>query len=238
MLKFHLEQKAKVTIALTPVENPTAYGLIETDVGGRVTRFLEKPTWDQVTTNMINAGTYILEPEVLNEIPAQTNYSFERQLFPGLLARGEPVYAYPSTGYWIDIGTPDKYLQLHRDLLTGKIIGYEHAPDRYSGIDPPSEIEGPVLIGARCVIGRNAKIIGPVVIGPETTVSDGAIIQESILWQNVNIGPGVNLNNCLVANDSVFETGSSAEKSIIGDHTTITRNTKLGPGSRIWPAAK
>ncbi|MFC1906565.1 NDP-sugar synthase [Chloroflexota bacterium] len=112
MLAFHRERKSKVTIALTPVDDPTSYGLIETDADSRVTRFLEKPTPEQVTTNMINAGTYILEPDVLKHIPPGTMFSFERELFPLLLEQGEPVYAYTSAAYWIDIGTPEKYLQI------------------------------------------------------------------------------------------------------------------------------
>ncbi len=244
MLKFHQERKAKVTIALTPVENPTAYGLIETESDGRVKRFLEKPSWDQVTTNMINAGTYILEPEVLKYIPPETNYSFERQLFPDLLARGEPVYAYPSSCYWIDIGTPNTYLQLHQDLLNGKSRGYELTlgKDACLGhdcqVDPSSQIQGRVLIGDNCTVGRGAKIIGPAVLGPGITISEDATVQESVIWYNVKIGSKVILKNCLIANDSSLEDGSSAEQSVIGDHITITRSTKLGPGSRIWPAVK
>jgi mannose-1-phosphate guanylyltransferase len=225
MLKFHLERKAKVTIALTPVDNPTAYGLIETDSNGRIKRFLEKPSWDQVTTNMINAGTYILEPEILNDIPPQTNYSFERELFPKLLARNEPVYAFPSSSYWIDIGTPDKYLQVHSDLLSGKVRGYESS----------AQLQGKVLIGEGCSIGAGAKITGPAVLGPGTIVAEEAVIQECVIWQNTKIGRKVNLNQCLIANGCTFEEGSAAENSVIGDHITITRNTKLGPGSRIWP---
>jgi mannose-1-phosphate guanylyltransferase len=241
MLKFHLDKKAKVTIALTPVDNPTAYGLIETDSSGRIKRFLEKPGWDQVTTNMINAGTYILEPEILNDIPASTNYSFERELFPKLLARGEAVYAFPSSSYWIDIGTPDKYLQVHSDLLNGKVRGYESSGcqqlqvGRQSQIDAGAKFEGQVLIGEGCSIGSGARIVGPVVLGPGTSVADEAIIQECVIWRDTKIGPKVNLNGCLVANDCKFEEGCAAEKTVIGDHITLSRNTKLGPGSRIWP---
>jgi mannose-1-phosphate guanylyltransferase len=244
MLKFHLERKAKATIALTPVENPTAYGLIETTPEGRVTRFLEKPTWDQVTTNMINAGTYILEPEVLNDIPVATNYSFERQLFPGLLAHSDPVYAFPSAGYWIDIGRPDTYLQLHQDLLNGKSRGYslvqgkDNLGKQTCHIDPSAEIQGQVFLGDNCTLGCGVKIIGPSVIGPGTMIADNSVIQECIIWQNVKIGSKVNLASSLIANDCNFEESSFVEKSVIGDHITITRNTKLGPGSRIWPPMK
>lgn len=241
MLKFHQEKKAKVTIALTPVEDPTAYGLIETDSNGQITRFLEKPRRDQIITNMINAGTYILEPEVLGDIPPNTNYSFERQLFPGLLERGEPVYAYSSSSYWIDIGTPEKYFQLHHDLLNGKSRGYELTQGKeiqigkQCRIDPTCKIQGQVLIGDNCSLGRGATLIGPVVLGSGNTLLDDTIIQESISWQNVTYGPRANVKNCLIANDCFLDSDCSVEKTVIGDHITITSRTKLGPGSRIWP---
>jgi mannose-1-phosphate guanylyltransferase len=120
MMASHKKNNAKATIALTPVEDPTSYGLVLTDNDMRVLRFLEKPNPDEITTKMINAGTYILEPEVMELIPPQTNYSFERDLFPLLLRNGSPVYAYPSSAYWMDIGKPENYFQLHYDLLNGK----------------------------------------------------------------------------------------------------------------------
>jgi mannose-1-phosphate guanylyltransferase len=241
MLNFHLARKAKVTIALTPVEDPTAYGLVETDSSGRILRFLEKPKKEEITTNMINAGTYILEPEVLDSIPAQTNYSFERQLFPDLLSRGEPVYAYSSSDYWIDIGTPDKYLQVHRDLLSGKSRNYpvSRSDSIQVGwqcrIDPASQIQGPVVIGDNCTIGPGAKIAGPVVLGSGCMVGENALIQESIAWNGVKFGPRANVTGTLVANDCCLDSDCAAEKSVIGDHITITPKTRLGPGSRIWP---
>jgi len=238
MLKFHIARRASVTIALTAVDNPTAYGLIETDQNGRVKRFLEKPTPEQVTTNMINAGTYILEPHILNDIPAQTNYSFERQLFPKLLARGEPVYAFVSSGYWIDIGTPEKYFQLHSDLLSGTIRGNNLIEGKKIHIDPGAHLEGQVLLGDKCIISRGARISGPVVMGSGTSIAEDSVIQKSIMWQNVRIGPKVAMDNCLIANDCEFEESSSAEKSVLGDHIRISRNTRLGTNSRIWPVSK
>ena len=244
MLKFHQERKAKVTIALTPVEDPTAYGLIETGPDGRVTRFLEKPSRDQVTTNMINAGTYILEPEILRDIPPNTNYSFERQLFPGLLERGEPVYAYSSSSYWIDIGTPEKYFQVHQDLLNGKIRGYgltrgnEVKIGEQCRIDPTCNMQGKILIGDNCAIGPGAVLTGTVVLGPGSTVQENALIQESIAWRNVTFGPRANIKNSLIANDCYLEADCAAEKTIIGDHIAVSSKTKLGPGSRLWPPAK
>ena len=160
------------------MDDPTSYGLVEADTEGIVTRFLEKPKRSEVTTNMINAGTYILEPDILAQIPPQIQVSIERETFPQLLAQGEPVYAYPCSAYWIDIGTPEKYLQLHRDLLSGKCRLYDFASSKkvligeQSIIHATAQIQGPALIGNRCTIASQAKIGGPVVIG------DGCTIQE------------------------------------------------------------
>ncbi len=241
MLKFHREHRAKVTIALTPVEDPTAYGLIETDRTGRVKRFLEKPKKEEVTTNMINAGTYIMEEEVLAHIPANTNYSVERQLFPDLLRRGDPVYAYYSPSYWIDIGTPDSYLRTHSDLLAGKCRGYEVARGQEIRIgkncliDPTARIEGNVLVGDGCVIGRGVRISGPVSLGPGNAVGEESVIQESITWADVAVGPKATVRGSLIANDCRLNAECSLEKTVIGDHLTVSSRTKLGPGSRVWP---
>ena len=241
MLDYHRGKKAKATIALTPVDDPTSYGLIETNGQGRVTRFLEKPGWSQVTTNMINAGTYVLEPDVLSRIPHQTRFSFERELFPQLLDRGEPIYAYPSPAYWIDIGTPEKYLQLHKDLLTGKSKQYAPAPGKEiqigekSSIDPTAEIKGPAVIGSNCTIGRHVRLTGPVVIGSGSTILEDTVINESVIWQNVRLGRRVNLQNSIVANDCCLNADCIIEKSAVGDNVTIISGRKIEAGSKIWP---
>ena len=241
MIVSHRERKAKATIALTPVDDPTSYGLIETNAQGRVTRFLEKPKWSQVTTNMINAGTYVLEPEVLVQIPPQTNFSFERGLFPILLDQGEPIYAYPSSAYWIDIGTPEKYLQLHRDLLSGKSSQYTLAPSEgvligeRSHIHPTAQIKGAVVIGSNCSIGRRVKLTGPVVIGAGCTILEDTVIEESIIWRNARLGKRVDLKKSIVADNCCLNADSIIENSVLGDNVTVASVCKLEPGSRIWP---
>jgi len=241
MIDFHQERKAKATIALTPVDDPTSYGLIETNAEGRITRFLEKPSWTQVTTNMINAGTYVLEPEILAQIPPQTKVSIEREVFPLLLEQGKPVYAYPSSAYWIDMGTPEKYLRLHRDLLSGKSSQYAPASPgevvigEQSYIHPTAQIKGPVMIGDNCTIGRNARLTGPVVTGAGCTILEDTVIEESIIWRNVQLGQRVNLRNSIIADNCCLNTDSTIEDSILGDNITVASGRKLEPGSKIWP---
>jgi mannose-1-phosphate guanylyltransferase len=122
VLKLHRERRARATIVLTPVDNPTAYGLVETDTAGNILRFLEKPKPEEITTNYINAGIYILEPETFDRIPKDTPWSIERSFFPSFIERGETFVAYRYNGYWIDIGTPEKYTQVHRDIMDGRHV--------------------------------------------------------------------------------------------------------------------
>ena len=241
MTAFHRARKAKATIALTPVDDPTSYGLVETDAQYRITRFLEKPSREHITTNMINAGTYILEPDVLSRIPPQTKFSFERELFPQLLDQGEPTYAYPSTAYWIDIGTPEKYLQLHRDLLCGRSVRHHHPVGEevvigeQSSLDHTAQIKGPVLIGSNCTIGGKAKLIGPVVIGSGSTILENAVIESSVIWRNTLVGQGVSLKDSIVADNCCLNARSIVNGSVLGDNATVVSGCKLEPGSRVPP---
>jgi NDP-sugar pyrophosphorylase family protein len=120
VIALHRERAARATIVLTPVENPSAYGLVETDNHGNIRRFLEKPKPEDITTNHINAGIYVLEPETFDRIPSDVSWSIERSFFPSLIERGETFVAYLYDGYWIDIGTPEKYQQVHRDIMDGR----------------------------------------------------------------------------------------------------------------------
>src|SRR5262245_18497969 len=148
VLRLHRERKAKATIVLTPVDNPRAYGLVETDGDGNIKRFLEKPGEDEITCNTINAGIYVLEPDTFDRIPKDTAWSIERSYFPSLIERHETFVAYVYSGYWIDIGTPAKYLQVHRDIMDGSYVA------------PPFEPSGPgawVAPGARVEDGRSEE---------------------------------------------------------------------------------
>jgi len=241
MASFHRGKKALATIALTPVDDPTAYGLIETAPDGKVTSFLEKPGPDEITTNLVNAGTYIIEPEALNFIPPETNFSFERQLFPWLLEQGKPVYAYPSSAYWIDIGTPENYLKLNRDMLQGKSSRYPPPPpqevttDKSCTVNPSAQITGPVLVGDGSTIEAGARLIGPVVIGPGCTVGEGATIEDSLLWNGVSIGQEAEVRHSIIGSNCRLNDGSQVTGSVLGDSVTLASGYKLKPGSRLWP---
>jgi len=213
MLASHRGEKARVTISLQWVDNPSAFGVVETDDSGRVRRFVEKPPPGQATTNWINAGTYILEPEVLKYIPVNSHYMFERGLFPLLLGRGEKVFGYPFSGYWLDMGTPAKYLSLNRDLLLARtkspIIGHPNKNGIYLGQDvtihPTAEVVAPVMIGPGGQIGRGVHIKGPVVIGPGSCIEDSATIEDAVLWDHVHVGTNTIIRQCIIGGNTIIE---------------------------------
>jgi len=244
MMSRHRKAKPKVSIALTPVDNPTIYGMVETDAKGMVERFVEKPSWEQVTTNMINAGIYILEPEVLSYIPPSIPSTLEHHLFPLLLGKGEPILSYHSDSYWIDMGTPEKYLKLHHDLLLGKAVSLFSGGNVTEGIQigsnstvhPSAEIKGPVLIGESCVIDQGVELRGPAVLGPQCKVAEGAIIEGAILWHNSKVGKKVILRNCIVAaHCHIQEESQVLDNCVLGDNVVVGRNNKLAQGTKIWP---
>jgi len=236
MMRLHRERKAIASLALTPVEDPTIYGVVEADSQGRVKRFTEKPSWDKVTTNMINAGIYTLEPDILSYITPNSFSMFERDVFPPLLEKGQVIYSYPSQDYWIDMGTPDKYLRLQRDLLH-RYVGHEGTEfEGESFVHSSAQIEGPVIIGGACFIDRNSIIRGPAVLGAGCRVEEGAIVEGAILWQDCKIGKGAKLRNCLVASRCfIGEESEVLDDCILGDDVLIGKGNKLSKGIKIWP---
>ncbi len=245
MMSRHRKIKPKMSIALTPVDNPTIYGVVETDAQGMVERFVEKPSWEEVTTNVINAGIYLLEPEVLSYIPPSTPSSFEHQVFPRLLERGEPMLSYTSDAYWIDIGTPEKYLKLHHDVLSGQAPSLSSCWGASNGgvqvsnnstVHPSAEISGAVLIGEGSVIAKGAQIRGPAVLGPRCQVAEGALVEGAILWNDSKVGKKAILRNCIVASHSYIHEGSQVlDNCVLGDNVVVGRNNELAQGIKIWP---
>jgi len=220
MLRFHKNKGAKVTIALTPVEDPTRFGVVETDSRQSVTRFVEKPSRDQVTSNMINAGVYIIEREILNRIPKGKRFMFERDVFPSLLAEGEPVFGYTTDAYWIDTGTPEQYLQLNRDLMLGKStqVAFKVGDiciDKRSSVNPQAKLTAPILVDRDCIVGKGVQVKGPVIIGAGCKINNGATIENSILWQDVTIGEQAVLKDCIVVSNSYIENNACIECATI-----------------------
>jgi mannose-1-phosphate guanylyltransferase len=215
MLACHRRQKAVATISLSEVEDPSAFGVVVMDDGRRVKSFIEKPPRAGAPSQWINAGTYVLEPEVLEHIPAGRHYMFERGLFPGILARGKPVYGYPYIGYWLDMGTPEKYFAVNMDLLYARLkspFAGAPGPDGVAcgpgvTIDPTAVITAPALIDSGCRVGRGARVRGPVVMGRDCHVEADASIENTILWDGVRVGAGARVSRCIIANGASIPPG-------------------------------
>lgn len=207
LLRVHERKGALVTIALTPVEDPSRYGVVVTDNEGRVQAFIEKPPKGTAPSNFINAGIYLYEREVLNYIPSGQPYSVERGLYPKLLEIGAPFYAVPfPKDYWIDIGKIEHYLQANFDVLSRKapmpIAGEEIRQGIWVGeeveIAPGAKLQPPLLLGDGCVI-EDGVILGPfAILGKGVTIRRGAVVRESVLWDGCVVGEGAVVTRCVL----------------------------------------
>ena len=234
VLRLHRERRAKATIVLTPVDNPRAYGLVETDRDGNVKRFLEKPGEDEITCNTINAGIYVLEPDTFDRIPKDTAWSIERSFFPSLIERGETFVAYVYDGYWIDIGTPAKYMQVHRDIMDGRYSAPPFngtsaawiSPD--ARVDAAADVQSPCFIDEGAVVKAGAKVLPYSVIGRQTHIEEGATVAGSIIWPNGWIGPDAVLRDSILGRNCHLGRSATIEfPSVLGDKTVIPDYSRI-----------
>jgi NDP-sugar pyrophosphorylase family protein len=231
MIRFHKDKKADITIALTPVEDPTSYGLVPIDEDDRVEKFLEKPSWDEISTNLINAGIYIIEKKLLDLVPPNENYSFERGLFPNALEIGYRIFGFVSNAYWLDLGTPAKYLQAHFDILNRKInfefngdeIYKNIFIDKFSKFHKESLISGPIVIGKNCEIEKGAVINPLTVIGNNCYIASGSNISTSVLFDGSKVG-----KNCIIKDSILSYNVKVKDKVIIEDNSIVGDNTEIG----------
>jgi len=232
VLALHRERQASATIVLTPVDNPMAYGLVETDAQGNVARFVEKPTPDQIRCDTINAGIYVLEPDTFDRIPKDTVYSIERGYFPSLVERHETFVAYTYRGYWIDIGTPEKYRQAHRDIMDGRFAtvpfadkpGIAHiSPD--ARIEDGATIEAPCFVDAGAVVKSGARIGPYSVLGRHCHIAENAVVDGAILWANTwveseaRLGPAIAGRHCHFGRNVEIGAGLFGDKSVVTDYS-------------------
>ncbi|MBI2829375.1 MAG: NDP-sugar synthase [Acidobacteria bacterium] len=235
VIRLHRARNARATIVLTPVENPTAYGLVETDPEGNVRRFVEKPRADQVTTNHINAGIYVLEPDTFGRIPSDVPWSIERSYFPSLIERNETFIAYIYDGYWIDIGTPEKYTRVHRDIMDGRYVTAPFldlpAPRTSVAADARIEdgatVEGPCFIDQGVLIKAGARIGRYSVIGRQTRVDEDASIDGAILWPNCRVSREASVRDAILGRNCHLGRNVSVDGgAVLGDETTLTDYTR------------
>lgn len=235
LLKAHEEKGAMVTIALTPVDDPSRYGVVVTDEGGRVKAFVEKPPKERAPSHLINAGIYLYERAVLQYIPARKAYSVERGLYPKLLRLKVPFYAvaFPND-YWLDIGKVEHYLQGNFDILSRKaplpLPGKEWQEGVWVGegvkVAEKADLRPPVLLGDRCVIGEGATVGPFVVLGNGVRLGQRARVQESVLWDDCFIGANAVVVGCVLGN-----------RCAVGDGVKLEPGCAYGCGDRILGSA-
>ncbi|HEY0459939.1 MAG TPA: NDP-sugar synthase [Pyrinomonadaceae bacterium] len=231
VIEFHKAKKASATIVLAPVENPSAYGLVETDREDRVLRFREKPKPEEIaalTTNTINAGIYILEPEVLDLIPAGESHSFEYNVFPDLLAKNKAFYAYIlRENYWRDIGNPASYLQGHHDFLSGKIRNFDLKKSWKADISHTAMVDENSVLEDECIVKPHARIINSV-IGRGVFVEEKAVIENSVVWAHSRISSAAEIRGAVIGRSChIGKNAVVSDGAVLGDKTSLTDYTKV-----------
>jgi mannose-1-phosphate guanylyltransferase len=239
LVAFHRDHGSEATISLTPVDDPSSFGVVPTDANGKVQAFIEKPPRDEAPTNLINAGTYVLEPTVLARIPQGRRVSIERETFPALAEAGS-LYASGSEVYWLDTGTPDAYLRAHEDLVLG----------RRAGLPAPNAVKDPSLgrscwrIGDvevrgasvdRSLVGAGASIDTAVVersvVGHGAVIEEGASVIGSVLLPGARVAARATVTGSIIGPDAIIGQRCVVESlSVIGGGTVIPSGTVIDGG--------
>jgi len=223
MISFHRQKNADITISLTPVEDPTSYGLVPVDGKQRVKEFLEKPKQEEIKTNLINAGTYIIEPHIMDLVPKGKKYSFERELFPNALSRGYKILAHHDM-LERKVNFKFPYREAFQNIYVGK--GTKFIKENF--------VSGPVLVGEGTVIKKGAKILPLTVIGKNCSIFSGCEISRSVVFDNCKIHKNCHIANSIISkNVTIGENVKVSDMSIIGDNSTIGNDNILKNGIRI-----
>ncbi|MBV9006101.1 MAG: NDP-sugar synthase [Solirubrobacterales bacterium] len=240
-LHQHEQTGARVTLALIQVEDPSAYGLVRRNPDCSVREFVEKPGPEQIENDLISAGAYVVEREVLEGMgPAGTNISIERQVFPELVNNG--LFGYAASGYWLDIGTPERYLEATYDILEGNVttdVGRRLSETRLALVDG-AEVSGrvvaPAMIGPGSSIARGAIVGGRAVLGRGVTVGEDAHVESSVLFDNVMVGPRASIRSSIVGPGAAIGDQCHVDGGVvIGEGVSLGPHNVLTAGARIFP---
>ena len=244
MVRYHKEQGALVTVGLARVPNPLEFGIIIVGEDGRIQRFLEKPTWGQVFSDTVNTGIYVMEPEVLAEVPAGETADWSADIFPQLLKTGAPLYGWIADGYWEDVGSHESYFKAQADALSGKvdvkIDGFEVSPGVWvsedAEVDPEAVLTGPLCIGDYAKIEAGAQLREFTTVGSNVVVKEGAFLHRAVVHNNVYVGQGTTLRGCVVGkNTDVMGSVRIEEGAVVGDECLIEPEAYLSAGVKVYP---
>ena len=221
MLAEHRAHGAAATIALHHVEDARAFGLVVTEADGRVLEFREKPA--DLIPGDINAGTYLIDPSALAQWEPGVAASIEREIFPAVIASGSPVYGFPADAYWLDLGTPENYLQAHFDMLEGKVHDVDYAAPwvgEGAEVDLRAHLGRWVAVGPGAQVGADAQIDDSV-LHPGARVLDGAVIVRSVVGAGALVGAGATLEDCILGQGAVVPDKAALQGERIGSNTTF-----------------
>ncbi len=244
MARFHEANNALVTVALKRVPNPLEFGIVIADEGGRIDRFLEKPTWAQVFSDTVNTGVYMMEPEIFEHVAAGVSVDWSSDVFPKLLEMGAPVYGYVTDAYWEDVGTLESLLQVQADVLNGQvdvdIDGFEMMPGVWvcegAEVDPDATIKGPVYIGNYAKVEAGAELREYTVLGSNVVVKNGAFLHRAVIHDNVFIGPHTSLRGCIIGkNSDIMRAARVEEGAVIGDECVVEEEAYISAGVKVYP---
>src|SRR5437667_6973230 len=244
LVSYHKKNAALVTVGLTRVPNPLEFGIIIVGEDGRIQRFLEKPTWGQVFSDTVNTGIYVMEPEVLAEVPAGVSVDWSGDVFPQLLKSGAPLYGWIADGYWEDVGSHESYLKAQADVLSGRVEaeigGFEVSPGVWiregAEVDPEALLSGPLCIGAYAKIEAGAQLREFTVVGSNVVVKEGAFLHRAVVHNNAAVGQGVTLRGCVIGkNTDVMAAARIEEAAVVGDECLIEPEAYLSAGVKVYP---
>ena len=236
----HEATGARATLALVPVPDPTAYGLVSLGENNAVKAFVEKPSSDQIDTNLISAGAYVLEREILDLVPADRNVSIEREVWPQLIGNG--LYGFPSESYWLDIGTPERYLTGTFDILEGNVrtAVQERLGESFLSVDAGAEVHGrvipPAVLERGVRVAEGAHVGSLVVLAQDVSVGAGTSIERSVVMNGAQIGEGCVLRDCiLAAGTRIGARTQITGGAVLGEGVTVGADNVITRGARIFP---
>ncbi len=240
----HEQTAARATLALVPVGDPSAYGLVVLDGERAVKEFIEKPSSErELPTNLISAGAYVLEREILELVPPDRNVSIEREVWPRLV--GDGLYGYPSESYWLDIGTPERYLKGTFDIIEGNVSSavQDRLGERWLALDPDVEVLGrvipPAVLERGARVGAGAQVGSLVVLGQDVTIGAHSTVERAVILNGTQVGEGCEVRDCIIGPGCRIGAASKITGgAVLGEGVTVGADNVITRGARIFPGVQ